>query len=431
MTTPVYDTVIVGGGIAGLHRAYCLLKADPTHTVAVLEASTRWGGRIYTHCEDDWSLEYGAGRFQRHHRKLWRLLGELGLQDHIHSIGKGNGLDERVRDILARVVQHVGPGGPVAQAEHTLVQFLQRTGFPRDDVAYLLGHFGYSAEIRRMNARDAVALIADMVNPAGAPPTYYGLRGGLSQIVDRLVAWLQDQDGASLYLGRTVVDVMPGPGPSGPSAPLPNPRFLVQTKYRGQDRVVSYPARRVILALPKEALMALPCLRPAHRLLNTVVTAPLCRIYAQYAPDPATGKVWFHGRSKQALDSPLRWFIPINEATGTAMVAYTDDDYARYWQEIRDREGMRGVKHRIRELLDAALGTKTPLASRLRMAYWASGVGYWAPRRGALAALTTEEVAERVARPLGTATELYILGENYAAHHQQWIEGALTDPKDI
>ena len=422
-TPPVYDTVIVGGGIAGLHRAYCLLKADPTHTVAVLEASSRWGGRIYTHREGDWSLEYGAGRFQRHHRKLWRLLGELGLQDHIHSIGKGNGLDERVRDILARV------GDQDAPVEQTLDQFLRRTGFPRDDVAYLLGHFGYSAEIRRMNARDAVALIADMVNPGGAPPTYYGLQGGLSQIVDRLVAWLQDQDGASLYLDRAVVDVVPGP--SGPSAYLPSPAFLVQTRYRGQDRVVSYRARRVFLALPKEGLMTLPCLRPAHRLLNTVVTAPLCRIYAQYAPDPATGKVWFHGRSKQALDSPLRWFIPMNEATGTAMVAYTDDDFARYWQGVREREGIRGVKHRCRELLDAALGTKTPLASRLRMAYWASGVGYWGPRQGALASLTTEEVAARVARPLGPATELYILGENYSWNHQQWIEGALTDPKDI
>ena len=33
----LYDTVIIGGGIAGLYSAYLLLKRDPNHKFIILE----------------------------------------------------------------------------------------------------------------------------------------------------------------------------------------------------------------------------------------------------------------------------------------------------------------------------------------------------------------------------------------------------------
>jgi phytoene dehydrogenase-like protein len=57
----VYDLVVVGGGISGLYAAYLFSKANPSGTVAVLEAAGRWGGRIETARFAGRTVPLGAG----------------------------------------------------------------------------------------------------------------------------------------------------------------------------------------------------------------------------------------------------------------------------------------------------------------------------------------------------------------------------------
>lgn len=415
----MYDVVIVGGGIAGLYRAYTTVSSRPTSSpppqILVLESSGRWGGRICTvHAPPSLDMEYGAGRFHRGHRRLLALLDAMGLKHRIQPSTGQTGLDERTYRCLATVFQHAQKAPPDTLATMSWVEYVRRhpSLLSPEDQDHVLGHFGYSSELRHMNMVDATALIRDMVGTsARRAPTFYTLQGGLNQLVDRLVAYLQ-QHGVEMILDAQVTSVQTTDGVG----------FNVQR--RGATK--PYEAREVVLAVPKESLLRFALLRPIRPLLATVFTAALCRLYAVFDPDPTTGKPWFAGMKKQAVDSPLRWFIPINESTGLAMASYTDDRYAHHWHRIWQEGGIRAVKTHLREELRKVFQVHVPTPKKVYMAYWPSGVGYWRPRTGKLARQTTREIAERIARPLGNDVPLYVVGENYSWSHQQWIEGALS-----
>ncbi len=78
----VSDTVIVGGGIAGLYACYKLkqLKGD-NHTIALFEGTNRFGGRIETVEMGGFLAEYGPMRFEKMAQPLlMELIAELGLE---------------------------------------------------------------------------------------------------------------------------------------------------------------------------------------------------------------------------------------------------------------------------------------------------------------------------------------------------------------
>lgn len=87
--------VVVGGGIAGLSAAWYARQGDADVQITVLEASERWGGKVYTeHVETDGDapliLEMGADAFLT--RKPWALAlaRELGLDARIQSVNTNN-----------------------------------------------------------------------------------------------------------------------------------------------------------------------------------------------------------------------------------------------------------------------------------------------------------------------------------------------------
>lgn len=70
-----FDTVVVGGGIAGLAAAHRLAG----RSVLVLEATDRPGGRIHSQPTDDYWLNFGAHMFGGAGSLVGDLVAELGL----------------------------------------------------------------------------------------------------------------------------------------------------------------------------------------------------------------------------------------------------------------------------------------------------------------------------------------------------------------
>jgi hypothetical protein len=73
--------LVIGGGMAGLVAAYELKRAG--HTVTLLEASRRIGGRVWTLREPfthGLYAEGGAMRIPDAHRLTWRYIDKFGLE---------------------------------------------------------------------------------------------------------------------------------------------------------------------------------------------------------------------------------------------------------------------------------------------------------------------------------------------------------------
>lgn len=441
-----YDCVVIGGGIGGLYVAYRFLRATGGRVI-VLEKGSRLGGRVFTYKDDLMTVDAGAGRFNVRHQSFCRLLKELGLYGkkskngssvaHAYIDSEGgrhimnsildydvwkveNGVQtgvtknnmlgislDGVLDMLNRsslpnvglVARVLAVGAITPKAELIRVSFLDfaRTVLPKEDVEFLAGSFGYYSELVLMNAYDCMNLMLEL-DPRNQ---FYSLEGGLSQVIDELAKRIREM-GGEIVVGRTVEKivevggfVVSGVGPRG-----------------GAFEVYG---EKVVCAVTKKDLVRFPIFNPIRGLVQGILCAPLCRIYAKYSSKEG---VWFRGLPKLTVNNELRMVIPISERDGIIMIAYTDNKFADYWKKILDRGGEKGVNRRLKALVYDALGKVIPDAEEIRVFYWPCGVGYWG------VGADSEVVSREIIRPFDQK-QLYVCGENYSSRFQQWMEGAL------
>lgn len=76
--------IVIGGGIAGLSAAYYAIRNLQNSEISLLEASSRWGGKILTDRADGFVVEGGPDTFLA--TKPWgvALCKELGLGERLH-----------------------------------------------------------------------------------------------------------------------------------------------------------------------------------------------------------------------------------------------------------------------------------------------------------------------------------------------------------
>jgi protoporphyrinogen/coproporphyrinogen III oxidase len=83
MSASRYDLVVVGGGIAGLAAAWEAVRRQPSAQVLVVEATSRFGGKLHTDLFGGRPVDRGADAFLVRTPDALELVHELGLDDEL------------------------------------------------------------------------------------------------------------------------------------------------------------------------------------------------------------------------------------------------------------------------------------------------------------------------------------------------------------
>jgi len=452
---------IIGGGIAGLYTAHQYLKRHPGKKVVVLEKSSHeLGGRVQTYHDSFMEVEIGAGRINRVHRLVMGLIRDLGLSAHLVEIGHENAFmsasrpghkthslldmdivsSEQLSDLGIRwkkrsdmpfdaLIAVLMKDSRKRSKQHLQsMTFLEYAKEVIGDVLVqvIIDTFGYYSEIVIMNAYDSLRLMREL-DPKNR---FYGLRGGLSQIIDRLAMEIRNMNG-TIVLGQHVVSIQKLETPVAVVKRSAGARrktrklgirgsvgFQIQCK----DGAV-YWAKKCVCALPKQSVERLEggLFDKVLPSLAKIECGTLCRIYSQFDKGP-NGKVWFHDLGKLTVDNDLRMIIPIDVERGIVMISYSDNRWADEWNRLYKSDGVAAVNRRLRELVSEVVGVRIPLPKHTHVFYWPCGVGYW--NKGA----DSEKIERLVAEP---CPGLFLCGEHYSSGHQQWMEGALRTSKHV
>ena len=405
----VHDTVIIGAGIAGLWLAEQIARRG--HSVLVLEKYDYFGGRVLTSAKH--GVEVGAGRVHERHWRVGTLLKRFGLDTvplstkadwrSMDSTESEPVLIPQERNMFenswAPIVAEIARLSPHTLATHTLRELADRI-LGRRAAKALLDRYPYRAEVEKMRADLGIASFrAEMGTRAG----YFGVRGGLTQLTDALVAACRAV-GVRFRKGAAVTRVVPSING-------------YELHLAGGAKPVK--ARRVILATHVAALtkMELPAeVRTGD--LARLGMAPLTRVYATYPTHEGTA--WFADLPKTVTDSPLRYIIPINPAKGMIMISYVDDRDTAAWKGLKGPALVAAIQAELRRLMPER---SIPEPSWMHAYEWTDGCTYWRP-----GLYNPREVAVRLMHP---AAGLWIAGESLSVGQQAWMEGALAVAEDV
>lgn len=448
-----YEYIILGGGVAGLYTAYHILQKSPNSSILILEKESHLGGRIHTFSDKYMTVEAGAGRFHEKNILLFELLRELGLASKVNKIsgsasfapienpgafmnsildadgggslplcGFSYSLDLLTpiyklffdmalgtqnipnAELIFRVIL-ASKGEPLIKLQNISFLHFAKEVLTKEEIDFITGSFGYYSELVIMNAHDAIYLMEQHLTPMNQ---FYVLNGGLSQIIEKLENKLLKQKHIKILTNRVVKNIH-----------FSKNEFTIHcenldTIYRGET---------CICAVPNGVLQKFSIFYPIKNLLNKIDCQPLCRIYSKF-PKGGDGMVWFKGLPKLTTNNDLRMVIPIDEKDGIIMSSYTDNKFARKWNQLFEKEGEPGVNRLLVSLLKESTGMDIPLPVKSHVFYWECGVGYWSI--GANSAM----VSESLIHPM-KEMKLFICGEPYSPQNQQWMEGALETSQKV
>ncbi len=415
--------LIVGGGISGLYVGIELLKKG--YTVTILEKYPYIGGRCRTHKNPEAGIQWeiGAGRIHQSHHLLKGLIAKYKLNlvpieskmqyiENNESIARPNKFSSYV-DLLKPL--NALPGAMLANS--TLNEITNIMG-----LNWIWKEFPYDAEVATLRAD--LGLQAFLDGEMQDNDDFFVIREGFGELISRMVAEYKGLGGKI----RTSVEVVELRAQGavkiiehreGESASKISRKSAAHTK-GSPEKIMK--ADKIIFACHALGLQKIKGLQTIPS-ISYVKMRPLVRIYAKFPPNAATGKVWFDGIPKTVTQTLIRYFIPINVQEGTAMISYTDAEYAE--PIIADVDGGKEakVKKAVIEDLRKVFNThQIPDPAVIRVYAWSEGASYWLPGE-----YSPEAVSKQIMNPI---PNVYICGESFSLR-QAWVEGALEHSSEM
>ena len=387
--------MIVGGGIAGLTMAKHFLEKK--ESVTLLEWYPKVGGRIATYRDDTIEYEMGAKRIHVSHHRILALLKRYKIQTAPMSNEKYFHNDKNVFSELIQPIMRVVQSLDVrVLQQHTIGELLPLEFHP------ILTMFPYYAEIHTLRADLAIPLFLEKGPMVGQE--FLAVLGGLDQLITKL------SDGVTILARHRVEDIVS----------LSGGGFELIGNYGKKKDALPFriQCRRLVLATEYRSFGRFSLL---HRFefMKYLTDSPLIRIYARYPIHSETGKVWFHDRMATVVDSPIRFFAPIQKQLGLILISYTDGGDTEVWKNLEGDKLVGRIQKELR-LLFPDLHIPDPFF--LKKHSWIQGCTYWKKGNYSL-----EDMVKQAHNPM---KDLYICGESVNPH-QSWMESALESAERV
>lgn len=399
-----YDIIVIGGGISGLNVTYQLLKKNNKLKIALFEKNDYLGGRIYTHKENDFYFEAGAGRFNDNHILLNSLIKELKLETlktpikSAISFVPSNKYHEKYNftnpfDILKPVFSELKKSSRKILQKKSFIESCKDI-LNKEEIKYIIDSFGYYEQLMFMNSYDALHLFNNGMNTKNQ---FYTLKGGMSTIIDRLLEKIEKK----CYIEK--------------KSEIQHVKINDGHEYEIKVKNILYTCKHCIFAIPKPSLEKFKIFKPIGNKLSSIKIKPLCRIYAQFKEKG----LWINDIEKTTTNNENRYIIPINRKIGLSMISYSDGKFARFWNSLSKHSMIK----QIRENIFKTFGEKIPVPNYIKKCYWDIGTAYWLPN------YDSTILIPEIMKPFDNE-HIYICGENYS-RSQGWIEGALETSNSI
>lgn len=308
MSSSCYDTIIVGGGIAGLRIGIHILKKYPKQKCCILEKYFYFGGRVVTFKKQLPSIghiqwENGAGRISTSHKKVLQLLKKYNLT-FIPISGESNYLVPRCEMIsnpFSKLLEvYLEPLKNLSKEilqTHTIGELLNTIlGYKKAKEFY--STFPYYAEIHTLRADLALhSFETEMSSNNG-----FGVCAeGLSSLIDCMVNEFHNLGGI-LLSGIELKKIS-----------YNNKIHNLECFESCTKQIRHFQSTLSILALHSNALSSIQGVKHLP-VLSKLKMEPLLRIYAVFPVN--RGKSWFSDLSKIVTPHPIRYIIPIQPSKG-------------------------------------------------------------------------------------------------------------------
>jgi glycine/D-amino acid oxidase-like deaminating enzyme len=395
----MYDTVIVGGGLAGLTVTLELaLRMQRGESVCLLEREPTVGGRALTYQEHGLQYEIGAGRIYKDHARVNELVKRYKLKTFpITSESHYDAEPNPFLDMMVPILRILEALPPNELGNTTLAKLIPEPFSP------LFSMYPYTSELHVLRADKALEAFRKEMGATGKED-YYGIAEGIQTLAHRLEHDARNRN-AVIKTGYNVTDVKR----------IRDELFEVTGTSSGIQEVIQ--AKRIVFATDIDALRKFAILKGSP-FLQQIRSAPLLRIYAVYPPNK-DGTVWFTGKPKRITNGKLRFVIPINPEKGLIMISYTDGHDAEYWRNLEGSELQATLAEEVaKEFPEDTI----PEPTYLKKHFWNSGCAYWTPGD-----YDVEKASMNAHNP---SKNVYVCGESVSLN-QAWLEGALESAEKL
>lgn len=404
-----YDIIIIGGGISGLYNYTQLINTNKK--IILLEKNNYYGGRIFQVNDKIYSQEFsfpaGAARFNLNHKHVIELLKKYNLLDFRKDkpIGANINFIDTKNKFSKSLHKHNGfhfidkvisKSKKYSESQLRSVTFKQLASIilHKEELEYMLVASGYSGQLKKMNAYDAIKLFTYDIRPD--LPYYIGK---FDILIKEMIKELKNKN-ANIHLNSEVNKII-----------FNKSKQLYHIQYNNR----SIYGEKIIFCIPKPSLLKMNILQPIHCILDKSVSCKsLCRTYAIFKKDD----IWYQDIKKKVItNNPLRYIIPMGANNQLIMISYTDDIYTNYWKKIQNNQ--KKLKKTIVDLIKNTYNININEPIKVYVCYWECGVSYWNKN------INSKTMSDFLLNPMNN---IYICGENYSLN-QSWVNGALDSCK--